>query len=109
MAITITATAVRALVAEGKTRKEIAEHFGASQQEMNRKVWSQPGFKGAKRNMSPVTFIDDENGAVASENTSTAPAETAAAPAQEEASAPADDIQGDSPASEAEGTDTAWQ
>ena len=44
----ITISAVLDLLAQGKTRKEIAEHYGKTQTEMQKSVWSHPKLKGRK-------------------------------------------------------------
>lgn len=44
----ITISEVLSLLAQGKNRKEIAEHFGRTQTEMNKLVWSHPKLKGRK-------------------------------------------------------------
>ena len=44
----ITINGVLALLEQGKTRKEIAEHFGKTQTEMQKIVWSHPKLKGRK-------------------------------------------------------------
>jgi len=59
----ITLTAVQQLLADGKDRKAIAEHFGVSQAAMKRKVWSHPALKNRKAmGASNFDFIDDRDG-----------------------------------------------
>lgn len=98
MAKTIKASEVRALIAENKTRKEIAEHFGVSQEEMKRKVWSHPAFKNKKLSLQPAVFIDDEAGvqteasAETTEDAATETATTQDAPASEGVTGPGNDV-----------------
>lgn len=44
----ITISDVLGLLAQGKNRKEIAEHYGRTQTEMNKLVWAHPKLKGRK-------------------------------------------------------------
>jgi len=44
----ITISGVLSLLSQGKNRKEIAEHYGKTQTEMNLLVWSHPKLKGRK-------------------------------------------------------------
>ena len=44
----ITISDVLGLLAQGKSRKEIAEHYGRTQTEMQKIVWSHPKLKGRK-------------------------------------------------------------
>jgi hypothetical protein len=61
----ITISSVDALLKAGKSRKEIAEHFGETMAEMNRLVWSHPKLKGRKmikQKVDSIELIDDEDG-----------------------------------------------
>lgn len=60
----ITISSVDALLKAGKSRKEIAEHFGETMAEMNRLVWSHPKLKGRKmikQKTDSIELIDDED------------------------------------------------
>lgn len=58
--VQITLSGVQALLSSGKTRKEIAEHYGVSQAIMKRKVWNHPSLRGKKAmGSSNMEFIDD--------------------------------------------------
>jgi hypothetical protein len=58
----ITISEVKSLLDQGKSRKEIAEHYGKTQAEMQRMVWSSPKLKNlkAKKQYTGVELIDDE-------------------------------------------------
>lgn len=57
----ITISGVLALLAEGKSRKEIAEYYGKTQTEMQKVVWSHPKLKNrkAKKQYEGIELIDD--------------------------------------------------
>lgn len=59
--IAITISGVLALLAEGKSRKEIAEYYGKTQTEMQKVVWSHPKLKNrkAKKQYEGIELIDD--------------------------------------------------
>lgn len=69
----ITVSEVKSLLDQGKSRKEIAEHFGKTQAEMQRMVWSHPKLKNlkAKKQYTGIELMDDEEDTVAevAENT----------------------------------------
>jgi len=52
---------VKALLDQGKSRKEIAEHFGKTQTEMKLLVWSSPKLKNlkAKKQYTGIQLEDD--------------------------------------------------
>lgn len=53
---------VKAMLQEGKSRKEIAEHYGRSQAEMNATVWQHPELKGLKaKKIHHVDIVEDED------------------------------------------------
>lgn len=60
----ITVSEVKSLLDQGKSRKEIADHFGKSQAEMQRMVWSHPKLKNlkAKKQYTGIELMDDEDG-----------------------------------------------
>lgn len=60
----ITISEVKSLLDQGKSRKEIADHFGKSQAEMQRMVWSHPKLKNlkAKKQYTSIELMDDEDG-----------------------------------------------
>jgi uncharacterized membrane-anchored protein YhcB (DUF1043 family) len=60
----ITISEVKSLLDQGKSRKEIADHFGKSQAEMQRMVWSHPKLKNlkAKKQYTGIELMDDEDG-----------------------------------------------
>jgi hypothetical protein len=66
----ITVSEVKSLLDQGKSRKEIAEHYGKSMAEMQRTVWCSPKLKNlkAKKQYTGVELIDDEEGPVAEVN-----------------------------------------
>ncbi len=52
---------VKALLADGLDRKQIAAHYGKSVAEMARTVWSNPKLKNLKKKSAPsIALIDDE-------------------------------------------------
>lgn len=63
----ITVSEVKSLLDQGKSRKEIADHFGKTQAEMQRMVWSHPKLKNlkAKKQYTSVELVDDEEETVA--------------------------------------------
>ena len=63
----ITVSEVKGLLDQGKSRKEIADHYGKSMAEMQRTVWCHPKLKNlkAKKQYTGVELIDDEEGPVA--------------------------------------------
>ena len=63
----ITISEVKSLLDQGKSRKEIADHFGKTQAEMQRMVWSHPKLKNlkAKKQYTSVELVDDEEETVA--------------------------------------------
>lgn len=63
----ITVSEVKGLLDQGKSRKEIAEHYGKSMAEMQRTVWCHPKLKNlkAKKQYTGVELVDDEDAPVA--------------------------------------------
>lgn len=63
----ITVSEVKGLLDQGKSRKEIAEHYGKSMAEMQRTVWCHPKLKNlkAKKQYTGVELVDDEETPVA--------------------------------------------
>lgn len=60
--VRITISEVLSLLDQGKSRKEIAEHFGQTQTAMQRMVWSNPKLKAkkAKKQYSDeIMLVDD--------------------------------------------------
>lgn len=57
----ITISDVLGLLAQGKSRKEIAEHYGRTQSDMNKMVWGHPKLKNrkAKKQYSGIELEDD--------------------------------------------------
>ena len=57
----ITIIDVLGLLAQGKSRKEIAEHYGRTQSDMNKMVWGHPKLKNrkAKKQYSGIELEDD--------------------------------------------------
>ena len=57
----ITISDVLGLLAEGKSRKEIAEHYGRTQSDMKKMVWDHPKLKNrkAKKQYSGIELEDD--------------------------------------------------
>ena len=57
----ITISGVLGLLAEGKSRKEIAEYYGKTQTEMQKVVWCHPKLKNrkAKKQYEGIELIDD--------------------------------------------------
>lgn len=57
----ITISDVLGLLAQGKSRKEIAEHYGRTQSEMNKMVWGHPKLKNkkAKKQYTGIELEDD--------------------------------------------------
>jgi DNA repair ATPase RecN len=57
----ITISEVKELLNQGKSRKEIAEHFGRTQLEMKKMVWSHPKLKNlkAKKQYTGIELEDD--------------------------------------------------
>lgn len=60
----ITVSEVKSLLDQGKSRKEIAEHYGKTQAEMQRMVWGHPKLKNlkAKKQYTGIELLDDEDG-----------------------------------------------
>lgn len=60
----ITVSEVKSLLDQGKSRKEIADHYGKSMAEMQRTVWCHPKLKNlkAKKQYTGVELVDDEEG-----------------------------------------------
>lgn len=60
----ITISEVKSLLDQGKSRKEIADHYGKSMAEMQRTVWCHPKLKNlkAKKQYTGVELVDDEDG-----------------------------------------------
>ena len=63
----ITVSDVLGLLAQGKSRKEIAEHYGRTQSDMNKMVWGHPKLKNrkAKKQYTGIELEDDTDEAVA--------------------------------------------
>lgn len=60
---TIRISEVLALLDRGKSRKEIAEHYGKTEAEMQRSVWSHPKLKGRKaKKVDDILLEDDVEG-----------------------------------------------
>jgi hypothetical protein len=59
--ITITVSGVLALLDQGMSRKEIAEHYGKTQVEMKKMVWGHPKLKNlkAKKQYTSIELLDD--------------------------------------------------
>lgn len=58
--IKITISGVKDLLSEGKSRKEIAEHYGVPMSVMKEKVWSHPELKNLKAKKGHnIELIDD--------------------------------------------------
>jgi hypothetical protein len=59
----ITISGVLSLLSQGKNRKEIAEHYGKTQTEMNLLVWSHPKLKGrkVKKQYTGIELVDLED------------------------------------------------
>lgn len=57
----ITISEVKSLLDQGKSRKEIADHYGKSMAEMQRTVWCHPKLKNlkAKKQYTGVELVDD--------------------------------------------------
>jgi hypothetical protein len=57
----ITVSDVLGLLAQGKSRKEIAEHYGRTQSDMNKMVWGHPKLKNrkAKKQYTGIELEDD--------------------------------------------------
>lgn len=59
----ITIQGVLALLQDGKSRAEIAQHYGKSQKEMKEMVWSHPKLKNRKAKkqlVSDIVLVDEE-------------------------------------------------
>lgn len=58
----ITISEVLSLLDQGKSRKEIAEHFGQTQTAMKRMVWSNPKLKAkkAKKQYEDLIVLEDD-------------------------------------------------
>lgn len=67
----ITVSEIKSLLDQGKSRKEIADHFNKTQAEMQRMVWSNPKLKNlkAKKQYTSIELIDDEEDTVAAVET----------------------------------------
>jgi hypothetical protein len=63
----ITVSDVLGLLAQGKSRKEIAEHYGRTQSDMNKMVWGHPKLKNrkAKKQYTGIELEDDTDETVA--------------------------------------------
>lgn len=63
----ITISEVLSLLDQGKSRKEIAEHYGRTQSEMKRIVWEHPKLKNrkAKKQYTGIELEDDTEETVA--------------------------------------------
>ena len=63
----ITISDVLGLLAQGKSRKEIAEHYGRTQSDMNKMVWGHPKLKNrkAKKQYTGIELEDDTDETVA--------------------------------------------
>jgi hypothetical protein len=82
----ITISDVLGLLAEGKSRKEIAEHYGRTQSDMKKMVWDHPKLKNrkAKKQYSGIELEDDTDDEPVAETTvETAIGEIAHVPAPE--------------------------
>jgi len=81
----ITISEVKSLLDQGKSRKEIAEHYGKTQAEMQRMVWSSPKLKNlkAKKQYTGVELVDDEEDAPVAETTTETVEEVAHVPGPE--------------------------
>ena len=81
----ITVSDVLGLLAQGKSRKEIAEHYGKTQTEMQKSVWSHPKLKGRKikKQYLGIELEDDTDEAVAEVTTDTVIGEIAHVPGPE--------------------------
>jgi hypothetical protein len=57
----ITVSDVLGLLAQGKSRKEIAEYYGRTQSDMNKMVWGHPKLKNrkAKKQYTGIELEDD--------------------------------------------------
>jgi hypothetical protein len=57
----ITISDVLGLLAQGRSRKEIAEHYGRTQSDMNKMVWGHPKLKNrkAKKQYTGIELEDD--------------------------------------------------
>jgi len=57
----ITISDVLGLLGQGKSRKEIAEHYGRTQSDMNKMVWGHPKLKNrkAKKQYTGIELEDD--------------------------------------------------
>lgn len=57
----ITVSDVLGLLAQGKSRKEIAEYYGRTQSDMNKMVWGHPKLKNrkAKKQFTGIELEDD--------------------------------------------------
>jgi hypothetical protein len=65
----ITISDVLGLLAQGKSRKEIAEYYGRTQSDMNKMVWGHPKLKNrkAKKQYSGIELEDDTDEAPVAE------------------------------------------
>jgi uncharacterized protein (DUF433 family) len=65
----ITISDVLGLLAEGKSRKEIAEHYGRTQSDMIKMVWGHPKLKNrkAKKQYTGIELEDDTEDVIAGE------------------------------------------
>lgn len=65
----ITISDVLGLLAQGKSRKEIAEHYGRTQSDMNKMVWGHPKLKNrkAKKQYTGIELEDDTDEAFIAE------------------------------------------
>lgn len=81
----ITVSDVLGLLAQGKSRKEIAEHYGRTQSDMNKMVWGHPKLKNrkAKKQYSGIELEDDTDDAPVAETTTDTVAEVAHVPGPE--------------------------
>ena len=81
----ITISEVKSLLDQGKSRQEIAEHYGKTQAEMKRMVWGHPKLKNlkAKKQYTGIELEDDTEDVVAEESTTEAEVEVAQGPGPE--------------------------
>lgn len=92
----ITISDVLGLLAQGKSRKEIAEHYGRTQTEMQKIVWSHPKLKGRKikKQYTGIELEDDteEEVEIVAETTEVVEEEVAQVPSPEYVHTPAPEL-----------------
>lgn len=92
----ITISDVLGLLAQGKSRKEIAEHYGRTQTEMQKIVWSHPKLKGRKikKQYTGIELEDDteEEVEVVAETTEVVEEEVDQVPSPEYINTPAPEL-----------------